>query len=182
MKISEEYLKQQQLLHLNPSYGVMSLAYAPIVADVIAYFNCKSISDYGAGKLRLRQGLETAGLNFKTAESDQGIEYYPYDPVFPYYGSPRAADIVCCIDVLEHIEPECLDAVMLDLQSIVSKLGFFTVHTGPADKLLSDGRNAHLTQQPYGWWRQLFDKYFIVQHAESSEGGFWVLLRPLNTE
>jgi hypothetical protein len=33
--ISEEYLKLQQDLHLNPNYGIASLSFAPIVADLI---------------------------------------------------------------------------------------------------------------------------------------------------
>jgi hypothetical protein len=40
------------------------------------------------------------------------IEYYPFDPAFEEYGEPRAADLVCCIDVLEHIEPEKLESVL----------------------------------------------------------------------
>jgi hypothetical protein len=71
---------------------------------------------------------------------------------FPQYGEPRPADIVCCIDVIEHIEMEYLDAVLLDLKEITREVGFFSVHTGPAVKSLPDGRNAHLIQQPSSWW------------------------------
>ena len=101
--ISEEYRKQQMELHKNPNYGVASLMYAPIVADLIRMFNFRSVSDYGAGKQNLLKGLTEAGIT--------GIEYFPYDPAFPEYGEPKNADIVCCIDVLEHIDPPLLNNV-----------------------------------------------------------------------
>ena len=93
MKITPDYLAEQQKLHANPDYGVASLAFAPIVAQLIRDNGWRSVSDYGAGKKRLQQGLPE-------------VEYFPYDPVFPEYGEPKPADLVCCIDVLEHIEPE----------------------------------------------------------------------------
>ena len=48
--ITEEYRKLQQELHRNPNYGVASLQFAPIVANIIKDLNVESLSDYGAGK------------------------------------------------------------------------------------------------------------------------------------
>lgn len=48
--ITEDYLAQQRLLHENPNYGVASLSFAPLVADLIRQIGAKSVSDYGAGK------------------------------------------------------------------------------------------------------------------------------------
>ena len=76
----------------------------------------------------------------------KNFDYYPYDPVFPEYGPPKKADIVCCIDVLEHVEEEYLTNVLDELKKITMKLGFFTIATEPADKFLKDGRNAHLNK------------------------------------
>ena len=56
----------------------------------------------------------------------KNVKYYPYDPVFPEYGEPKEADLVCCIDVLEHIEPPYLKNVLQDLSKITNKIGFFT--------------------------------------------------------
>lgn len=138
--ISDQYLGLQTELHKNPNYGMASLSFAPLVADLIRLSDSKTISDYGAGKQRLLEGLQK--------EDIKNISYFPYDPVFPDYGPPKEADLDCCIDVLEHIEPEKLEAVLRELASITVKLGFFSVHMGPAEKKLADGRNAHLIQQP----------------------------------
>jgi hypothetical protein len=168
--ISDEYLRQQQELHKNPHYGVASLAYAPIVKQLMGETGARSVSDYGAGKCNLKLKLGELGAG--------SFEYFPYDPAFPEYGEPRPADLVCCIDVLEHIEPDCLDAVLLDLQAIIRKYGFLTIHTGAAMKVLSDGRNAHLIQRPASWWLPRLCEHFEVMHLQSAPGGFWLVVTP----
>jgi hypothetical protein len=170
--ISNEYLDLQRSLHENPHYGVASLTYAPIIAQVYRSIGARSVADYGAGKCNLKVGLETAGL--------RGFDYLPYDPVFPDYGEPRTADLVCCIDVLEHIEEDFLPQVIEDLVSITTNIGFFTVATGPAQKVLADGRNAHLIQKPAFWWLGKFLPYFNIEHLENDEQGFWFIVRPLS--
>lgn len=173
--ISGEYLKLQQELHQNPNYGVASLSFAPIVADLIRQTQAQSLADYGAGKKRLLEGLAKAGVHPK--------HYFPYDPVFPEYGSPKEADLVCCIDVLEHIEPEKLEAVLRELASITIGLGFFSVHMGPAGKTLADGRNAHLIQKPSSWWLPKICQHFNVLHLASHEmmgRGFWLIVQRID--
>ncbi len=168
--ISDTYRDQQKELHKNPNYGVASLAFAPIVAKLVESNAIKSISDYGAGKKHLQTALQGAGLTF---------DYYPYDPAFPEYGEPRAADMVCCIDVLEHIEPDRLDVVLDELARITPRIGFFSIHTGPAGKVLTDGRNAHLIQQPARWWLpKLCERFHIhqLQHHRTMGQGFWVVV------
>ena len=168
--ISDDYLSQQRELHKNPNYGVASLSYGPIVRQIMTESGARSIADYGAGKCNLKRKLDELGA--------KDYEYFPYDPAFPEYGEPRPADLVCCIDVLEHIEPECLDAVLADLRAIIRKFGFLTIHTGAAIKVLSDGRNAHLIQRPASWWLPLLCRHFEVVHLQSAPGGFWLVVTP----
>jgi len=170
MTISAEYREQQMQLHQNPNYGVASLQYAPLVLNLVDQFDAKSISDYGAGKQNLLKKMTELG------RSD--FQYYPYDPAFPEYGQPKEADLVCCIDVLEHIEPLYLSSVLLDLAKITIKYGFFTIHTGAAIKQLPDGRNAHLIQKPSSWWLPQLCKHFEIMHLQSSDQGFWVAVSP----
>jgi hypothetical protein len=171
--ITEEYRQQQQELHRNPNYGVASLAFAPLVAELIRQSGAQSLSDYGAGKQNLLKGLKEAGIS--------ELPYRPYDPAFPDYGVPQSADLVCCIDVLEHIEPELIDNVIDELARITTHLGFFSIHMGPANKVLPDGRNAHLIQKPSSWWLPKLARHFeIVQlQTHSTMGhGIWVIVKP----
>jgi hypothetical protein len=130
----------------------------------------RSISDYGAGKQNLKKALHNLG---KT-----NFEYFPYDPAFPEYGEPRKADLVCCIDVLEHIEPDYLQNVLRDLRAITTRLGLFSVATGPAQKVLADGRNAHLIQKPTSWWLPQLCEYFEIIRLNRNPEGFWVAIEP----
>ena len=168
--ISDSYLSLQRQLHENPNYGVASISYAPIVAQVVARSNARSISDYGAGKQNLKKALDRLGIG--------GYEYRPFDPAFPEYGDPQPADLVCCIDVLEHIEPEFLDTVIAELARITVKMGLFTIATGPAAKTLADGRNAHLIQQPSSWWLPKLCTYFEIAQLIRDQHGLVIMVEP----
>lgn len=169
--ITEDYRKLQQELHQNPNYGIASLHFAPLVAQVIKQSQAKSVSDYGAGKQNLIKALRQEGLH---------PIYRPYDPAFPEYGPPVQSDLVCCIDVLEHIEPELIENVLSELAEITVNLGFFTIHMGPAQKILSDGRNAHLIQKPTSWWLPKICRHFDVlqlQNHQTMGDGFWLIVK-----
>lgn len=84
--------------------------------------------------------------------------------------------MVACIDVLEHIEPAFLEAVLDDLCRLTEAILFATVDTGPAVKVLSDGRNAHLIQEPMSWWLPKFWKRWQLQTVQAtSEHSFVVI-------
>jgi hypothetical protein len=165
--ISEAYREMQQKLHENPGYGVASVEYAPLVADVAKTVGATELLDYGAGKGRLGTMLrEKFGMP---------LQIYHYDPAIPAWSAPpKPCRFVACIDVLEHIEPDLLDNVLDDLQRVTSGVGVFTVHTGPAAKILPDGRNAHLIQRPSAWWLPKFMERFELVAFNRMPQGFWV--------
>lgn len=148
--ISAEYVDLNRRLHAdNLAYGVGGGRYAPIVLQLIEKLTTRSVLDYGCGKGYLAKELP--------------FPIWEYDPAIPEKSeSPRPADLVVCTDVLEHIEPAHLLAVLHDLKRVVRKVGYFVIHTGPSTKLLADGRNAHLIQKDRAWWRHKLKKVFIV--------------------
>ena len=113
----------------------------------------------------------------KNLKPTRDFTYQCYDPGVPEYaGDPVPAEMVVCIDVLEHIEPDCLDAVMDHLEELTQKVLFATVHTGPAGKTLPDGRNAHLIQKSYEFWLPMFTERFQLQGFHQRGGtGFEVI-------
>ena len=167
--ISEEYRKMQQELHRNPNYGVASVQYAPLVAQVMEALKSGELLDYGAGKGRLGATLEA---HFK-----RKLKIHHYDPAIPQWAArPEPCNLVACIDVLEHIEPHLIDNVLDDLQRVTARVCVFTVHTGPAVKVLLDGRNAHLIQQPASWWLRKFLDRFELATFNRMPMGFWVVV------
>jgi hypothetical protein len=172
--ITEEYRTMQQELHRNPNYGVASVQYAPLVAEVMKAAGTSELLDYGAGKGRLGMTLE--GI-FK-----QKLTIHHYDPAIPQWATPpQPCDFVACIDVLEHIEPHLIDNVLDDLQRVTTGVGVFTVHTGPAAKVLLDGRNAHLIQQPPSWWLRKFLDRFELASFNRVQMGFWIVVERRQT-
>jgi hypothetical protein len=169
MLISEEYRRMQQELHRNPNYGVASVQYAPLVADVLKAVGTTELLDYGAGKGRLGATLEDM---FK-----RPLRIHHYDPAIPKWSQPpQPCNFVACIDVLEHIEPDLIDNVLDDLKRVTAGIGVFTVHTGAAAKVLADGRNAHLIQQPPSWWLlRLLDRFELATFNRMPMG-FWVVV------
>jgi hypothetical protein len=169
MLITEQYRAEQAALHARGNYGTASLQYGGTVADLLNKTGAQSLLDYGCGSKRsLLQALKLPDT----------IVYEGYDPAIPDFASdPIPAELVCCIDVLEHIEPTLLDNVLDHLGELCDPHGFFTVHTGPAQKVLSDGRNAHLTQQGVEWWLPKFKQRFDVLVLQSIPSGFALVVK-----
>lgn len=148
--ISDEYRKLNEDLHrTNVAYGVGAARHAPIVLKLAQRLKTTSILDYGCGKGYLAKSLP--------------FPIWEYDPAIPgKTDSPRPADIVVCTDVLEHIEPDHLDPVLMDLRRCMRKIGYLVIHTGPSTKKLGDGRNAHLIQEKLDWWTHRLRNYFEI--------------------
>ncbi len=167
--ITEEYRKMQQQLHQNPNYGVASVHYAPMVGQVIETIGAQELLDYGAGKGRL-------GLTLKQ-QITRPLTIRHYDPAIPEWSAPaEPCGLVACIDVLEHIEPALLDNVLDDLRRVTAGVGVFTVHTGAAVKVLPDGRNAHLIQEPAAWWLPKIMARFELANFNRESMGFAVIV------
>lgn len=168
MLISEEYRKEQELLHKTTNYGIASIGFAPIVSKIINQLKIEELLDYGAGRGNLAKNLNV----------DHEVTVTMYDPGRPdLAGTPDSAQMVTCLDVLEHIEPEYLDSVLDDLKRCVEFFGFFSIHTGPAVKTLSDGRNAHLIQEGPDWWVPKIMARFDLVQFQAQEHGFFVFVR-----
>jgi hypothetical protein len=169
--ISEPYRAEQAKLHETKTYGTASINYAPLVTQIIDKLEITHLLDYGAGsQMNLGKHIRPKGK----------LTYQAYDPcVSELSGEPVPAQLVCCIDVLEHIEPEYLDSVLDHLASLTEAVVFLTVCTVAAFKKLSDGRNAHLTQQPMSWWLPKIMERFEVQTVQAtSDKTFHVIGHP----
>lgn len=171
--ISESYRQQQIALHRDPSYGVASLQYSGLVAAVAVKYGVREMLDYGAGKCRLSHALA------RDRSMPVPFHVVNYDPaIIGLDKAPDPAPLVACIDVLEHIEPEHLNAVLDDLKRVTLRVGVFTVHCGPALKVLSDGRNAHLIQRPPTWWLpKLLERFELAQFTRDAHGFFVIVER-----
>jgi len=155
--ISPEYLNLNKQMH-EGNFGGGGYKRIPHILPVIKEFGIKTILDYGCGQGTLAIGLEEAKKN-GVVEFDSICNY---DPARREYSKKPTGvfDLVCCTDVLEHIEPDYLDNVIEDLYQYTGKVAYLFIACSKANKVLPDGRNAHLIQEGPHWWmsRLISDK------------------------
>lgn len=168
MLITDEYRKANEQMHrVYAQYGSAGREAAGIVARLMNQHKIEELLDYGAGKLSLGKALA------ENREVQHRFKYIPYEPADERYAAdPLPCEFVVCNDVLEHVEPDCLEAVLDDLRRVTTWLAFIAVHCGPAGKVLPDGRNAHLIQQPPEWWLPKLLARFDVQMVQRTAMGF----------
>ena len=165
--ISPEYLEQNRQLHETvPEYGKGGTRRLDRTLALCELLDAKTILDYGCGKGALVKALREAGYDARG-----------YDPAIDAYsGTPEPADVVICTDVLEHIEPERLGAVLDDMQRLAKKGAYLLVSTSVAKKTLPDGRNAHLIVKHSNWWLFHLMKRFLLLEFVSGDRGFEAFL------
>ena len=158
MLISDTYREQNAEIHGDSAtWGITPDGVIEDLKQLFEKFQPQSILDYGCGKGRL-------GKVFFRVQS--------YDPAVPEFSAaPQPADFVVCTSMLEHVEPECLEDVLDALRDLAKKVVFLRVSTYPSSKRLSDGRNAHLIQEPFEWWLPLLMERWKFYLAQIHDGG-----------
>ena len=141
--ISPGYLREQVRLHAEGNYGVSGARHAPAVEAIARLCKYRTVLDYGCGQGHLRAKCT--------------IPIIEYDPVIKGKNSlPRPAELVVCVDVLEHVEPNCIRNVLAHLHSLTRARLFVAIALRESTKVLSDGHNAHILLLSPKKWRMLF--------------------------
>jgi hypothetical protein len=134
--VSAAYRAQITQLHNTQRWGADGQTHADIVDAYAAEIDAKTILDYGCGMNTLSEAM---------AKRPSARRVSGYDPGIPgRTGMPKPCDLVVCTDVLEHIEPEKLDAVLGHIFTLTGKAAYFSISTRLARAILPDGRNAHI--------------------------------------
>ena len=167
MLITERYRELNKDLHARGAYGQHGDKWIEVVNGLIERFKADTVLDYGCG-----QGSLGRALGKSIAEYDPAIE--------GKQNLPMPADLVVCTDVIEHIEPELINDVLDHLYSLTKKCLFAVIATRPAQKFLSDGRNAHLIVEPWEWWQRKIWVRFDVEQQRLEPGEVILVLIPIN--
>ncbi len=162
--ISDTYSQLNAELHARErDYGASGTKWAPLVDDLATRMGAQTILDYGCGKATLARHLKC------------GAMVLHYDPAVPEYAAmPAPADFVVSLDVLEHIEPDCLDDVLNHIKSVTKNMAMLAIATAPSKRFLADGRNTHLIVENPQWWvakaQEIFSKVQAQSNADPTEG------------
>ncbi len=173
--ISQEYQETLRFMHADHQFGKSGGKWWAEVAQMIERHKVMSWLDYGCGGGHLVKNVRKAGLK-------RPPEIFEYDPgIFVKSFRPKKSswDLVTCIDVLEHVEPDCLSSVLADLNRLTKGTLFVVVSTRPAGKTLPNGSNAHLIVQDGPWWadRMIRNKFFIVRHISCTTDQWAAILK-----
>lgn len=162
--ISDRYREQNAQLHRKQhAYGCSGSRWADLVIDIAARVGASEVLDYGCGKQTL------AGMIAHV------VPCRGYDPAIPHLSErPAPADLVTCTDVMEHVEPEYVDAVLDDVAGLARKAAFFVISCERGGRKLPDGRYAHLVVKPPEWWlRRIAPRFDAIelfqQRAKTAE-------------
>lgn len=165
--ISADYLCQLRTMHESGVWGGGAERWVSKVAKRALKSGSKTVLDYGCGPGILKKLLPA------------NLDVREYDPAVPEKSLlPIPADIVACIDVLEHIEPEFLEPVLNHIHSLTIKLCLVVISVRPADKRLPDGRNAHLIIDNGAWWVEQLRKLdwkIQLREANYMELSAWLI-------
>lgn len=143
--ISAGYRDLQRELHARPrGYGGRGSRWAPVVVRLARKYGADSILDYGCGEGSLARAVRAMAPEIRVTE---------YDPaIVGKDGPPFPEDLVNATDVLEHIESDRLDAVLAHIRTLARKAVFVVISTKLSNKVMQDGRNAHLIVESVPWW------------------------------
>lgn len=176
---TEDYSKLQKTMHENrEDYGsIDKLDVAEIVCKAVIFLYAKlrrpiRVLDYGCGKGRLSENLSSI-LKI--------VEVTNYDPFTEWSKEPEGKfDIVTCIDVMEHVEEECVNNTLRYIQDKAGFMALFYIAMDDALKLLPDGRNAHITQKSVQWWLSVLKEKFLIGEATTIGDWAWFICQSLD--
>ena len=157
---SPEYRAMLTQLHARTKWGADGGKHWEAVERVAREMNPATILDYGCGEGKLAEHMM-----HNTQRRVSG-----YDPGIPDKAKmPKPCDLVVCTDVLEHVEPEKLDAVLEHLYRLAARKLYAVIATRPANAILPDGRNAHLIVNDAEWWlEKLGNVGWVTEQTEST--------------
>lgn len=161
--------------------------YAPgevLAPDFLKHTNVgpgDSVIDFGSGTGRGARRIAAAGCSVVMLDFAEGcldelvaaavargeLSFMQHDLLHPV---PITADYGFCTDVMEHIQPECVDIVLKNILSAAKNV-FFQIslqHDG-CGVLINE--SLHLTVQPMKWWVKKFQELgaFIYYNEQRGE-------------
>ena len=161
---TEGYAAMQVQMHEAGNYGQWGDANLDFVgrAVVPVYQSVRrtvTVLDYGAGSGALGDELERLFREVTVTRYD------PFAPKWRGGAEPGIHDVVNCCDVMEHVEPQCVENTIKYIADRTRYIATFGIAIEEAEKLLPNGDNAHITLRSPQWWARKLQKHFVVVEA-----------------
>lgn len=135
-----------------------------IAQRIVELFKPKSVLDYGCAKgfvvkhLRER-GIDARGVDlseYAISKADPSVKPFVSTDLDLTRFKDDEFDLVVSFDVLEHISEADLPDLIAEFARIARRQ-YHAITCGPQSP--NDRDVTHRTLKPFGWWRDLFDKW-----------------------
>ena len=134
--------------------GIATMVFAKLIKKIIEKNKINYLLDYGSGKGdRYFERSSFGNEEYPPLKEYWKIEPTLFDPGVPYpKPQNKTFDMVISIDVLEHVPLQDLNWVIEEIFNYSEKIVFLNVACFPAERLLLDGSNAHVSLFHPLWW------------------------------
>lgn len=153
---SAEHAKRLKALHKrDPQFGIIGNLWAARCTLYMVQYDCDSILDYGCGRSNLvpKVAIELHALDRPCTKRQE------YDPATAPC-VPEPADFISCIDVMEHVESDKVDAVLSHIHSLMLKCGIITISLRNGTR---KNKDTHPNVRPREWWLEKLSRHFLIK-------------------
>jgi 2-polyprenyl-3-methyl-5-hydroxy-6-metoxy-1,4-benzoquinol methylase len=153
-----------------------------LVKNYVLENNVKTMIDIGSGRGNIIKILNELNFTVDITSTDL-TKFHDYDVPFlelnlcdkNSYGSifDKKYDLLTCLDVLEHIEKNCVNDVF-ELFSKISKYSLITI-ANHSD--IQDGVELHIIQENMDYWGPIIEKFFVIEDLKTEYHGRLYILK-----
>jgi hypothetical protein len=157
----DNLLEQYRILHQRGNFpGKGVIRHLKPISVLVKVTRSATMLDYGSGK-----GLaytdtaffrERARSTAANAVAALGLQHVTcYDPGVAEFSALPAGpfDGVICTDVLEHVPEQDISHTLQEIFDRASRFVYLNIASYPAQGLLPNGENEHVTIRSARWWR-----------------------------
>jgi len=162
----------------------------PLFLKQAAWAKDDTLIDLGCGSGRASMELREAGLKVKLLDITRtsldpdvnfkvgviGIPFIECCLWLPDVAEHGRFDWVYCCDVLEHIPPEHVDAVLDNIHALTTKGAFLQIALWPENFGNYIGEELHLTVESDDWWLEKITQRWPVEYQAPSGDGRLIVL------
>lgn len=165
-----------------PQYRVTSPGeqVAQVAIDVCGITAEHDVIDFGCGTGRggkaiaEKTGAQVLLVDFAANSRDENAKALPFEIADLTQPMSFAADLGYCTDVMEHIPPEDVQAVIDNIMRCVDGC-FFQISLVPDNMGALIGQPLHLSVFPVEWWLEKFAAYKVAwQWANAENAMFYI--------
>jgi 2-polyprenyl-3-methyl-5-hydroxy-6-metoxy-1,4-benzoquinol methylase len=155
------------------------------VKNFVIENNITSVLDVGSGRGNVIKILNEVDSNIKITSCDLK-KFHNYNCEFLELDlcdknslsnlENKNYDLIVCLDVLEHVQKECVE----DIFKTLSKISNFTILTIANHSDIHNGVELHLIRENMSYWEPIIQKYFDILNFDEKYGGRLYLLNLKN--